>query len=135
MLRGRGQRRRGSLELGRGRAHGLDHLADRGFKLIGKPEHVLATLRRAALLHLLLLGFHPNLGKAVLPEHFRGLGDFADLVLAIKAGDLDLIAAGGKLLEHTDDHADRPRDAVLTDDEAQRAADDDTEACEDDQEA
>ena len=62
-------------------------LADRALELVGKLQHVLPPLRCSPrLLRLFLLGFHADLGEAVLPEHFRGLGDLADLVLAVEAG-------------------------------------------------
>jgi hypothetical protein len=134
MLGGRSQRRRGRFQFGRGRAHRFDHLADGAFELVGKPHHVLATLSGAALLDFFLLGLHADLGEAVLAEHFRGLGNLSDLVLAIETADFDRIVARGELLEQTDDGPDRLCDAELAEQETDQATNDDTGGGQDDQE-
>ena len=82
-LGGRGQRRGGGLQLGRGRGHGLDDLADGGFEAVRQLDHVgLALLGR----DLILLGFGFRFRACFLLgldlEGLHRLRHVADLVAA-----------------------------------------------------
>ncbi len=87
-----------------GGGYGLDDLSDRALEIVGHLVHVRLAQRNGAGLGFLLLGLQSLPRDRVALEDLDRLGHFADLVVAVDAGHLDVELAAGQII-HRHRHA------------------------------
>ena len=116
------------FQVGRGRRHRPDDIADRALELVGELAHHVLALGHGACGRLFLLGLERLQPHKIVAEGARRARGIADFVAAAGIGDVDVALPAGQLQQHAGDGVDRPADRHHAEGRAANQQDDDKEA-------